>query len=402
MEIGKRTLLLLLAFCLLCTAAVQAREVVWEEQEEEEEQEDTGWWQIVSMPPRDTDGHWSETLFSWARRMLIIDGYREDGTYRPDRLVTEAEFLKMLYRSMGLPAGAASYNDYRDWTDSLYSMALTYNYPVKGAKEKQLRSQPLTRQTAAELLIGVQGLHYTGEAAQIYLITKGLANREIADPSEFGGEEYFSRAEALSWIRQHLLRGAWKLHVRPTEPSDPVTLPVLSKTPVPVLPDFSLRSASAEDFDLWSGDTSVASIGAAKASLDAVLGAEPDFMLDWFDYLSFDAKLDSKGHLQFWLANEYNSANSEQRVHTYKGIAVGVSTLSDVIEAYGTAGIIKDHQALYYYLKNNDGSYTPFVPDFRVMNLEKIYTIAFGFDPETQLVTIAMAGWLPYLNGRPE
>ncbi|SFF05565.1 S-layer homology domain-containing protein [Paenibacillus algorifonticola] len=42
--------------------------------------------------------HWSDTLMQWASDNGIIEGY-SDGSFQPDRLISEAEFLKILYEA---------------------------------------------------------------------------------------------------------------------------------------------------------------------------------------------------------------------------------------------------------------------------------------------------------------
>lgn len=57
---------------------------------------------IVSATPSkkftDTKGHWAEENITWAVDGEIINGYA-DGTFKPNRNVTEAEFLVMLLRA---------------------------------------------------------------------------------------------------------------------------------------------------------------------------------------------------------------------------------------------------------------------------------------------------------------
>lgn len=52
-------------------------------------------------------GHWAEAAVNEAAERGIVQGYG-DGTFRPDRLVTRAEFVVMLARAMGLQLAEAN------------------------------------------------------------------------------------------------------------------------------------------------------------------------------------------------------------------------------------------------------------------------------------------------------
>ncbi|WP_371825304.1 S-layer homology domain-containing protein [Paenibacillus soyae] len=62
-------------------------------------------------PYRDTEGHWASSYIAWAVKEDLANGY-EDGTFQPDKPVTEAEFMALLLRAYGVmsksdSAGAA-------------------------------------------------------------------------------------------------------------------------------------------------------------------------------------------------------------------------------------------------------------------------------------------------------
>ncbi len=48
---------------------------------------------------KDTNRHWGALAIEWAAGQGIVDGY-EDGTFRPDNIVSEPEFLAMLLRAI--------------------------------------------------------------------------------------------------------------------------------------------------------------------------------------------------------------------------------------------------------------------------------------------------------------
>lgn len=79
----------------------------------------------VKMPTDVPDGHWAAASIREAVRLGIVTGYA-DGTFKPDRAVSRAEFAAMLARALKLPAGdanaAAAFAD----ADSIAKWAQSY------------------------------------------------------------------------------------------------------------------------------------------------------------------------------------------------------------------------------------------------------------------------------------
>ena len=68
----------------------------------------------------DTTGHWAETAITkWSEEYSIINGY-EDGTFRPEYLITRAEAMMMINRVLGrLPETADDLlDDMIAWPDN--------------------------------------------------------------------------------------------------------------------------------------------------------------------------------------------------------------------------------------------------------------------------------------------
>lgn len=162
---------------------------------------------FLIIKPYGMKGHWAERLFQWAMAQNIINGY-PDSSLKPDEPISEAEFLKALYRALGMALPSASSpegND--DWTDGPYRLAESFNHPTSGASNHKLRMEPLTKSRASEIICAVQGVHYEGEDAVVYLIGNGMANSDAITPEQFNGQDSFSRAEAIQWIRQLSFKG---------------------------------------------------------------------------------------------------------------------------------------------------------------------------------------------------
>ncbi|GAB2700275.1 S-layer homology domain-containing protein [Paenibacillus thermoaerophilus] len=74
----------------------------------------------TSAAVSDIAGHWGEAAIAGAVKKGYVDGY-EDGTFRPDREVTRAEFVTMLSKALGLKPFPKEPGD--DWYDP-YMMAV--------------------------------------------------------------------------------------------------------------------------------------------------------------------------------------------------------------------------------------------------------------------------------------
>ncbi|MFE4573144.1 CAP domain-containing protein [Paenibacillus chitinolyticus] len=146
---------------------------------------------------KDTKGHWAEETIRWAYEHKMTDGYA-DGTFRPDKAVTEPEFLALLlraYNKVGSETAAGS-----QWFDPYYTKAAIYSWPLL-----KNTTSPYLRGDAARLIAATQGnLLSTKEAVQ-RLLDQGLSQGKT-DGSEngFRPDDALTRAEALKFL-QNLL-----------------------------------------------------------------------------------------------------------------------------------------------------------------------------------------------------
>jgi hypothetical protein len=190
----------------------------------------------VTVPFTDINNHWSKTTIQWAAEKGIAKGY-ENGTFKPDNQVTEAEFLTMLIRAYK-PEMAKGI---KNWSDPYYEYAKNMNYPVKGMDDIQLRSGLISRQQVAELVSATQGVHYELNDAIRYMYDKELAkgsNTQIT-VSGYRGSDSLTRAEAVQFVKNILDHGKGELLSRPEVVSDISILPDIQMgdtpgpTPVP-------------------------------------------------------------------------------------------------------------------------------------------------------------------------
>lgn len=187
--------------------------------------------------------HWAYSTIQWGIREGIIKGY-PNGTFKPNKNVTEAEFLAMLLRAYK-PNDLEVPTDQKHWADAYYEFAVKMNYPNLGANSKDKRNYAIDRTRVAEIVAGTQGVNYKGRDAIHYLLAEGLAKgkklNEVTIDS-FGGSDPLTRAESVVFIKNLIDKGTKDesgnpiILPRPISPSDPKDLKPLPEPPAPAKP----------------------------------------------------------------------------------------------------------------------------------------------------------------------
>lgn len=175
----------------------------------------------------DIGGHWAREAIAWGVNLGIVQGY-DDGTFRPDRPVSEAEFLALFYRPRVDPAMIDTDAGFTGrWDDRLYEFAQLYNVPVLGADDLPARDRPITRARVAEIIAAADGVNFSGDDAIRYLLGKGYAEGKSANTvAGFQGGDTLTRAEALTF--SHRLRETIRnVQKRPAVPTPVSELPKL-------------------------------------------------------------------------------------------------------------------------------------------------------------------------------
>jgi uncharacterized protein YkwD len=144
----------------------------------------------------DIGDHWASEAIRWAIGRGIVDGY-EDGTFRPDKLVTEAEFLAMLLRAdpgAKLPESGLG----APWYAKYYAYAAEKEWPIRPADAGNV----CLRVTVAEIVAAALGQRLEKEAAVRWLLEQRLAEGKTAATVEgFAGNDPLTRAEAVKFIQ---------------------------------------------------------------------------------------------------------------------------------------------------------------------------------------------------------
>ncbi|WP_182914359.1 S-layer homology domain-containing protein [Paenibacillus sp. 1011MAR3C5] len=143
----------------------------------------------------DTRGHWASSYIEWALDEGLAKGY-EDGTFQPDRPVSEAEFLAMLLRAYGSAVPDASTG--AQWYDSYYQYAEGFGWPVSFNNE---RGSFRRGQAALLMATAASGKRYSENEAIQWLLDEGISKgRTSATIKGFVPDGGVTRAEALTFL----------------------------------------------------------------------------------------------------------------------------------------------------------------------------------------------------------
>ncbi len=154
--------------------------------------------QQAAKPPvfKDIAGHWGAPAIQWAVESGIVSGYA-DGTFKPDKTVSEPEFLSMLLRAYpGIALPAAQPGD--PWHAPYYAYAGEQGWPLVES------SDPLdfTRGSVAGIIAATQGTAGGEREAIAYLLERKLANGKTSNTiAGFDAGATLKRVEALQFIK---------------------------------------------------------------------------------------------------------------------------------------------------------------------------------------------------------
>jgi uncharacterized protein YkwD len=143
----------------------------------------------------DISNHWAVGSIAWAIQQHIVQGY-EDGTFKPDRIVTEPEFLVMLLKAF--PDIAVDVNPGDAWYAPYYAAAKRMNWPVLN----EYTSSRFDRGQVALLIASTQGQALDQNGSIQFLLDKGLSNGKTAKTiAGYRKQDKLTRAEAVRFIQ---------------------------------------------------------------------------------------------------------------------------------------------------------------------------------------------------------
>ncbi len=175
----------------------------------------------------DVNGHWAQEYVETIANKLIVEGY-EDGSFGPDRSITRAEFATLVVRALGLNGKAAADADFsdvsaNDWFEGAVALAADAGI-VNGYEDGTFKpNKVITREELAAMVVRASayaGKELSASASVLAAFSDAdsivWANDEIAAAVEagivngyedgtFGPTKTATRAEATTMIQRFLV-----------------------------------------------------------------------------------------------------------------------------------------------------------------------------------------------------
>ncbi|MHA7963007.1 CAP domain-containing protein [Paenibacillus sp. CAU 1782] len=144
---------------------------------------------------RDTAGHWALPYIEWAIDQGLAKGY-DDGTFKPQNLVTESEFLAMLLRSYQLVSSRDETG--ASWSTAYYNYGQDLGWPLSYNNKRG----GFKRGDAAKLLASALNGKPFGESEAVqWLLDESISQgRSAPTVSGFEPRGNLTRAEALTFL----------------------------------------------------------------------------------------------------------------------------------------------------------------------------------------------------------
>lgn len=121
----------------------------------------------------DIVGHWAELNIRKAAQLGFVEGY-PDGTFRPQRHVTRAEFVTMLARALNWTNSESGQVDFADYEEipawaAPYVAAASERGVIEGYEDRTFRSsRPITRDEATKMMVIALGLDIQKDEASSF------------------------------------------------------------------------------------------------------------------------------------------------------------------------------------------------------------------------------------------
>lgn len=143
--------------------------------------------------------HWSYDTVIWSTEKGIIKGY-DDNTFRPDNLITEAEFLVTLLRAFPNSGADKIRGGGQHWADGYYELAHEAGLPLY---DGAFRNEPIKRGQVALIIAATLGNNFPLEESVMFLYDEGISSGMSGEKTfeDFYVNNNLTRAEAVQFIR---------------------------------------------------------------------------------------------------------------------------------------------------------------------------------------------------------
>lgn len=147
----------------------------------------------------DISGHWAESEIQALYDRKLARGY-PDGSYRPDRPVTRAEFVALLVRSLGLEGQySAAFEDIKKhWAGDAIRIALAHGI-IDGYSSRAFGpDDPITREQMAVML---------ANATQLVSLSSGVSGTNVASFNDQGSISAWAKQHVSNVVENELMNG---------------------------------------------------------------------------------------------------------------------------------------------------------------------------------------------------
>ncbi|WP_158553410.1 VWA domain-containing protein [Peribacillus saganii] len=146
--------------------------------------------------------HWAYPSIEWAANKGLVNGYK-NGTYGPQKVLTEAEFIAMLIRYDCSPyKGSLSARPGEHWASGNYRYFSEKNIPLRGYFNNTIRDSAISRGQVARIVAAIDGKDLTEPYAVQYMYMENLSSGMTGkkDYKDYGVTKYLTRAEAAVFL----------------------------------------------------------------------------------------------------------------------------------------------------------------------------------------------------------
>ncbi|KAB7707427.1 VWA domain-containing protein [Bacillus aerolatus] len=154
--------------------------------------------------------HWAYPSIEWAVKKGLVKGY-SNGTYAPQRALTEAEFITMLirYDCTNKKLGHSQGTPDEHWASDNYRYLKSKNIPLAGYSNIKLRDQPITRGQVARIVAAFEGIDLSEPYAVQYMYIQNLSSGMTGkkDYNDYGVNRSLTRGEAAVFLNRLSKRG---------------------------------------------------------------------------------------------------------------------------------------------------------------------------------------------------
>jgi len=160
---------------------------------------------LAAIKFSDVGNYWATEAIYWAAEKGIVEGY-PDGTFKPTRNVTEAEFAAILARYVNNTdkEAIAKREPEKHWAQSIYDELRRWDLPLKGNSNDKIKDSAITRGDVARVIAAKNGFNLDERQAVYYMYENDLSNGMIPNRLTFdsyGADQPLQRDQITQFIK---------------------------------------------------------------------------------------------------------------------------------------------------------------------------------------------------------